>query len=56
MKTRNDKIEEFTNRIIDICSECKDLETEEFKNKIRWTIRAAVYYGQRIIADNKNDK
>jgi hypothetical protein len=53
MKTRNDKIEEFTERIIELCREYNDADSEEFVNMIRWTIRAAVICGQRIGATNK---
>jgi hypothetical protein len=53
MKTRNDKIEEFTERIIELCREYNDIDSDEFVNRIRRTIRAAVYYGQRIGATNK---
>lgn len=55
MKTRNDKIEEFTERIIELCSEYNDTDSDEFASMIRWTIRAAVIYGQRIGSNNKID-
>jgi len=56
MKTRNDKIDEFTERIIELCREYNDANSDEFVNRARRTIRAAVYYGQRIGANNKADK
>ena len=55
MKTRNDKIEEFTERIIELCREYNDADSDEFVSMIRWTIRAAVIYGQRIGTNNKID-
>lgn len=54
MKTINDKIEELTERIIDICKENKNIESDEFVNMIKWTVRAAVYYGQRVGANQVN--
>jgi hypothetical protein len=54
MKTKDDKIEEFKNRIIDVCREYEDVQSDEMaKMVIKWTIRAAVNYGQRIGASNK---
>jgi len=55
MKTRNDKIEEFTERIIELCREYNDTDSDEFVSMIRWTIRAAIIYGQRIGSNNKID-
>ena len=55
MKTRNDKIEEFTERIIELCREYNDADSDEFVSMIRWTIRAAVIYGQRIGENNNAD-
>lgn len=53
MKTRNDKIDEFTERIIELCREYNDIDSDEFVSMIKWTIRAAVIYGQRIGTTNK---